>query len=290
MQQTRVAAVIPYYERFLARFPTVSSLQKASEEDLLHAWSGLGYYSRARNLQRAAQTMKTRFPRAYEQIRALPGVGDYTAAAIASIAFNLPHAAVDGNVLRVLSRVLNDSGDIGSSTTRQRLTEAAEDLLDRRHPGEWNQAMMELGATTCLPRDPQCLLCPVADLCEARRLHKQGELPVKTRNSGRARELRTLLIIRRRTAMLFWRRPLTSVKLAGFWELPEPEQAPDAVVGAVLGRFRHSITNHDYSFQVSEATLPSKPKCLDWLSPAEQARSPLSTTARKALLIASAKR
>src|SRR4030095_15932098 len=128
----------------------VQSLAGSAEQDVLRAWSGLGYYTRARNLQMAARQIGERFPSDYDSIRALPGIGDYTAAAIASIAFGLPHAAVDGNVLRVMSRVTNDSGDIGAPVTRRRLTEAAANLLDRKHPGDFNQAMMELGATVCL--------------------------------------------------------------------------------------------------------------------------------------------
>src|SRR6266516_234894 len=151
LQQTRVAAVIPYYERFLARFPDLATLAAAPEQELLAAWGGLGYYSRARNLQRAAQQMRGRFPSDYESIRALVGVGDYTAAAVASIAFGLPYAVVDGNVLRVLSRVTNDASDIGSLKTKKRMQALADTLLAQSDPGLYNQALMELGATVCLP-------------------------------------------------------------------------------------------------------------------------------------------
>jgi A/G-specific adenine glycosylase len=156
LQQTRVAAVIPYYERFLQRFPSPDALAQAPEEELLAMWSGLGYYSRARNLQKAARqiTEAGDFPRAYTAIRELAGVGEYTAAAIASIAFDLPHAVVDGNVRRVLARLMND----GNLDVQQ----AAERLLDRRDPARWNQAVMELGATICLPREPRCGECPIA--------------------------------------------------------------------------------------------------------------------------------
>src|SRR5580700_932140 len=168
LQQTRVAAVIPYYERFLALFPDVSALASAPEQDLLAAWAGLGYYSRARNLQKAARAIVelAQFPTDYAALRDLPGVGDYTAAAVASIAFGMPHAALDGNVLRVLSRVAAERGDIKSQVVRRRLGALADTLLDRRRPGEFNQAMMELGATVCLPKQPMCVRCPIQLHCQ----------------------------------------------------------------------------------------------------------------------------
>ena len=170
LQQTRAPVVTPYYERFLARFPSVEALAAAREEDVLTVWGGLGYYSRARIVHRAAARIIAAggFPRDYESIRALPSVGDYTAAAIASIAFDLPYAAVDGNVLRVVARVENDASDIGSSATRPRFRQVAQKWLNRRRPGAFNQALMELGATVCLPRNPLCLLCPLAARCRAR--------------------------------------------------------------------------------------------------------------------------
>src|SRR3984885_2087066 len=158
LQQTRVAAVIPYYERFLTLFPNASALASAAEQNLLAAWAGLGYYSRARNLQKAARAIVElpRFPKDYAALRQLPGVGDYTAAAVASIAFGAPHAVLEGNVLRVLSRLVAERGDIKSQVVRRSLGALAETLLDRRRPGEFNQALMELGATVCLPKQPLC--------------------------------------------------------------------------------------------------------------------------------------
>src|SRR5690606_9608431 len=148
-----------YYARFLERFPDYTALAAAPETDLLAAWAGLGYYSRARNLQKAARRMVALggFPRTYDAIRDLPGVGDYTAAAVASIAFNLPHTVLDGNVLRVMSRLTADDGEITAKPTRDRLRNAASLLLPDDAPGDANQALMELGATVCLPADPQCL-------------------------------------------------------------------------------------------------------------------------------------
>ena len=188
LQQTRVAAAIPYFERFVARFPNYQTLAAASEEDVLRHWAGLGYYYRARNMQKAARLMGELggFTRSYDAILALPGVGDYTAAAVGSIAFDLPHAAVDGNVVRVVSRLFV------SNAGRKQIAEIAAQLLDRKQPGDFNQAMMELGATLCLPKNPQCLLCPVAKLCRARELGMQQEFPAqkaKTKNVEIERDL-----------------------------------------------------------------------------------------------------
>jgi len=278
LQQTRVAAVIPYYERFLKRFPTIESLASAPEHDLLQAWSGLGYYSRARNLQKAAIQIQQLdvFPSDYGAIRSLHGVGDYTAAAIASIAFDLPYAAVDGNVVRVITRLENGEVDVQAE---------AQARLDQRRPGDFNQAMMELGATICLPRNPQCLICPVADMCRARAAGTQDQLPAKKRRK-QIRVERTLLAIRRdKNEMLFWRRSNTDRKLAGFWELPEPQQLPNAVIGATLGRFSHSITNFHNIFTLVDAQIIEKPAGYYWLRTDKPLDYLLSTTIRKALRI-----
>ena len=204
LQQTRAQAVIPYYERFLARFPTVESLAAAHEDEVLALWSGLGYYSRARNLRRAAVEIAAAggFPESYEAIRALAGIGDYTAAAIASIAFGLPHAVLDGNVLRVVARVENDAADIASARTRERFRAAAQGWLDARRPGAFNQALMELGATVCLPRNPLCLVCPLRDHCQARAEGTAGQLPVKLRKTEPVRIEGVLLVVRERGRVL----------------------------------------------------------------------------------------
>ena len=183
LQQTRVAAVIPYYERFLERFPDVGTLAEAPEEEVLRLWSGLGYYSRARNLQKAAQQIVNkhggRFPASLKDVMALPGIGQYTAAAILSIAFDAQLAVLDGNVARVLARLGAVRGDLRQSKKWQTLQTTAEKYLERGSPGEWNQAMMELGAMVCTPRSPQCLLCPVAGFCRARKLGDPESYPEK---------------------------------------------------------------------------------------------------------------
>src|SRR5712671_2494103 len=183
LQQTRVAAAIPYYERFLLRFPDVHSLATAPEEEVLRLWSGLGYYSRARNLQKAAQQIVAKhagqFPKRMEDVLALPGVGNYTAAAILSIGFGEKHAVLDGNVARVVARLGAIRGDLREPQRWQELQNRADRLLEPKSPGDWNQAMMELGATVCTPKSPQCLLCPVAQFCEGRRLGIAESLPEK---------------------------------------------------------------------------------------------------------------
>jgi A/G-specific adenine glycosylase len=273
LQQTRVAAVIPYFERFLQRFPDAVALAHAPETDLLAQWSGLGYYSRARNLQKAARQIVDAgtFPNDYASLRELPGVGDYTAAAVASIAFGLPHAAVDGNVRRVIARLYNDGHADPQSL--------ADRLLDRRDPARWNQAMMELGATICLPRQPLCEACPVAKYCAAHDAGTERDLPLKRAKPAPVRLARTLLIIRRNGRVLL----APSSRVKGFWDLPEPFTG--ARPGAVLGEFAHTITHRHYRFTVREAKARSVPQSCRWCDKKEMEKIPLGTTAKKALRI-----
>jgi len=284
LQQTRVAAVIPYYEKFLRRFPDYQALAEAPEVDLLAHWAGLGYYYRARNMQKAAQAMRDNgsFPASHEHIRLLSGVGDYTAAAVASIGFNLPHAVLDGNVFRVLSRVYNDATNIASGAGRKHFSALADKLLDREQPGSFNQAMMELGATVCLPRNPQCLVCPVSSLCAARQHGTQNSLPVKAARQKSVTEERMLFWIEREGELLVWQRAAGSRLMPGFWELPEPMQLPDAVVSRKLGSFRHGITFHDYRFEVWEAEAPAALDGCRWILSDELAALPVSTILKKA--------
>ena len=288
LQQTRAQAVIPYFERFLERFPTVEALAASSEPDVLALWSGLGYYSRARNLRRAAQAVVAAggFPRDYEGLRALAGIGDYTAAAIASIAFGLPHAVLDGNVLRVVARVENDAADIGAAGTRQRFRATAQAWLDPRRPGQFNQALMELGATVCLPKKPLCLLCPVAALCRARDAGTVDQLPVKLRKSAPVKVEGVLLVARHRGRVLLRQREAQAGRMAGFWELPSPEHLPDARMGKRLGEIRNTITHYHYTLAVQSAAARAPGPGFAWIEPAELSGIPLSTTARKALKLA----
>ena len=183
LQQTRVAAVIPYYQRFLRRFPTVQALARARIETVLQYWAGLGYYSRARNMHAAAKQIVAKcrgeFPRTFEEAFTLPGIGRYTASAILSIAFGEALAALDGNVARVLARLGAVHGDLRTTERWRKLERAASVMVSPSNAGDWNQAMMELGATVCTPRSPHCDECPVADACRARALGIADDLPAK---------------------------------------------------------------------------------------------------------------
>jgi A/G-specific adenine glycosylase len=181
LQQTRIAAVMPYYQRFLLRFPTVQDLARAPEAEILKSWSGLGYYSRARNLHRAAREIvekqEGKFPRDGEAALALPGVGRYTAAAVLSMAYDAPLAALDGNVARVLARLGAIRGGLREPKRWKELTDAAQSLLAQNSPGDWNQALMELGETVCTPKSPRCEACPVVKFCRARKLGLTERIP-----------------------------------------------------------------------------------------------------------------
>jgi len=247
LQQTRVAAVIDHYERFLRRFPSLEKLASAREASVLAVWSGLGYYRRARMLHAAAKKVvkehRGKLPRKAEDLRALPGIGRYTAAAIASIAFDEPVAVVDGNVERVLQRV------DGENIAGEDLWRAAGDLLSRQRPGDFNQAMMELGATVCLPRQPQCLLCPVSDLCATRgELQRPGKGTRQTK-----REIHYALACRNGSIFLV-QRPKTSTLMPGMWELPETVGANGT--NAAWLTLRHSITVTNYVVRVLRSPAP----------------------------------
>ncbi len=284
LQQTRVETVIPYYEKFLARFPSAADFGAATEDQVLYAWAGLGYYSRARNLQRAAREIAANgFPRTYEAIRALPGVGGYTAAAVASIAFGLPHAALDGNVARVVARLTVYDSDIKTPASRTHLQSVASTLLGADRPGDFNQAMMELGAVICTPRSPKCLLCPVVTFCTARREGREQELPVRGVAPEKIQVKKVIVAIIRGDAILLTRRPDDSRRLAGFWELPEASSVPNIQVGSEIGRFRHSIVNHQYDFAVCSGTLRGRAKGCQWWPLNKLHEIPLSTTAKKAV-------
>ena len=224
LQQTRVAAVLDYYRRFMQALPTVADLAQVEEDVLMKLWQGLGYYSRARNLRRAAvQIMEEhggQFPDTYEAIRALAGVGDYTAGAVASIAFGLPVPAVDGNVLRVVARITGDEGDITTQTMKKRVADQLRRVIPVQAPGEYNQALMELGATVCLPNGaPLCDRCPAAAFCAAHLEERTGELPVKSAKKQRRTEERKVYLIVHDGCVALRRRPERGL-LAGLWEYP----------------------------------------------------------------------
>ncbi len=291
LQQTRVEAVIPYYHRFLARFPTITALAAAPESDVLALWSGLGYYSRARSLHRAAKQIAAgRMPADYADIRDLPGVGPYTAAAVASIALGLAHAAVDGNVMRVLSRLYNDASEITSPAARRRFSDLATDLLDTRRPGDFNQAMMELGATVCLPRTPACTSCPVARFCAAHAAGTERELPVKLKKQQTRDVALDLAILEHNSCVFLLQRDSAERRLADFWELPPRQLFPQLRPQLKkTSEFRHQIVNDRFRVTVWHGIIggfdTAEPPRSRWLPIADLGRIPLTTVARKALAV-----
>ena len=241
LQQTRVAAVLEHYGRWIERFPTVQDLAKAREQSVLALWSGLGYYHRARRLRQAAKVIarepKGEFPRTAEGWRELPGIGRYSAAAIASIAFGEAVPAVDGNVERVLDRMF------GPADNRERNWQRAMALLDRARPGDFNQAMMELGATLCTPRAPQCLICPLNHWCQSRGAEVPKPQPVRKR-----KQLHYWLA-RAGGSVLLVQRSHDAKRMACMWELPQIT-VPN---GEPIATFRHSITDTDYLVAIHPA-------------------------------------
>ena len=232
LQQTRVAAVIPYYQRWMEALPDAASLAAVEEDRLMKLWQGLGYYSRARNLRRAAvmvmEEFGGRFPERYEDLLKLPGVGDYTAGAVASIAFQQPVPAVDGNVLRVAARTAGIGGDVLDPKVRSRIRSLMAEAVPPSRPGEWNQALMDLGASVCLPGGaPLCGSCPLAGLCEANRLGLQGVLPVRRKKAARRVEELTVYLLLREGRIALRRREDRGL-LAGLWEFPH---VPGALPG-----------------------------------------------------------
>lgn len=226
LQQTRVEAVRGYYARFLEKLPTITDLAKAPEEELLKLWEGLGYYSRVRNLQKAAKTLCEQYhgelPGDYGQLRKLPGIGTYTAGAIASIAFGIRVPAVDGNVLRIVSRITGDDADIAAEATKKKRTEELLRIMPKES-GEFNQAMMDLGATICIPNGkPFCDKCPVSHLCVAHKEGLEDKLPVKTAAKARKVEKRVVFLLNCGERELLHKRPDTGL-LAGLWEYPGAE-------------------------------------------------------------------
>ena len=286
LQQTQVSTVIGYYGRFLERFPDVAALAAAPLDDVLALWSGLGYYSRARNLHRCAQAVVaghgSRFPASAAQLAALPGIGRSTAAAIAAFCFGERVAILDGNVKRVLARVLGFGDDLSRAPAVQALWNEATALLPARGVDIYTQGLMDLGATLCTQRRPACLHCPVAAGCVARREGKPERYPVKTRRVARGRRSSALLWLRQGGRWWLVQRPATGV-WAGLWSLPEFDSA-EALQAHVAGwrgqgewlePFQHALTHFEWTLQALAWTLPARaaqPEALPegrWFEPAE---------------------
>ena len=224
LQQTRVEAVKPFFERFMTELPTVKDLAEAPEDKLLKLWEGLGYYNRVRNMQKAAQKIEEeyagKFPENYEEIKALPGIGNYTAGAISSFAYGIPKPAVDGNVLRVVSRLLASDEDIMKASVRTKIENAIEPVIPEDAASDFNQGLIEIGAIVCVPNgEAKCEICPLTGICEAKRLGIQNELPVKKKAKARRIEERTVLIFKDGDHVAIRKRPDKGL-LAGMYEFP----------------------------------------------------------------------
>jgi len=289
LQQTRVNAVLDHYARFMVRFPTIDALARAEEPEVLAIWSGLGYYRRARMLHRAAKVVMNeqagKIPKTAESLRRLPGIGEYTSAAVASIACGEPVAVVDGNVERVVMRLTGMEAGANGKHSRV-IHETAQSLLDPRRPGDFNQAMMELGASLCLPKNPLCLECPVQALCWTR-----GEHLTIPRPKMLSKDIYSALIERKKrkncTEILLEQRPQDASLMAGMWELPQidPNVADQT---RLLFSLRHSITTTNYrvsilSFAPQELPLLPKHQARKWVKAEALPALPLTGLARKVL-------
>jgi A/G-specific adenine glycosylase len=309
LQQTQVSTVIPYWERFLARFPTVEALARAPLEEVLTGWKGLGYYTRARNLHRAAQEVVDRFggrlPSTAAELLTLPGFGRYTAGAVASIAFGEPAPLVDGNVARVLSRLFEVEGLPGDRVREARLWALATALVPDERPGDFNQALMEHGATVCRPDNPLCLLCPVREACLAWRHGRVAELP-PARVRAAPKELTLALAVWTQGERLLLARRAEKGLFGGLWELPAAEtdaeptsdQASERLSQALgtpvrvedmLGTVRRQLTHRTLTLRLLRVTGPQRPTQapafveLRWCTASEATALGMSTAMHKAL-------
>ena len=300
LQQTRAETVVSYYERFLARYPTVQDLASAPEEELLKAWEGLGYYSRARSLQKAAKEIVARYggqlPADLEKLRALPGIGDYTAGAIASIAFGIPAAAVDGNVERVLCRWDAIKDEVGTPAVRRQIAARAQALVPPDRPGAFANAMMEMGATMCTPKNPKCLLCPVREGCMGFAQGIAQELPRKAKKKAQRVENRAVLLVFCDNRVLIVKRQ--EKLLGGLFVFPDVLEESDparlcqalealgirAAYDEKLGHARHVFTHLIWEMDVHAVVADEMTQVPggQWVSSQELAALPLPTAVKAA--------
>jgi A/G-specific adenine glycosylase len=307
LQQTRVEAVMPYFERWMERFPSVLELAAASEQDVLALWEGLGYYSRARNLHKAAKVVAQEYggelPREPSALRKLPGIGRYTAGAIASMAFGLDVPTLDGNLRRVLARVFDVGQPADSPSGEKLLWELAEAHLPKGRAGDYNQALMDLGAAVCLPRNPACLLCPVNAICRARALGLQDQRPVLRPRPEVPHYTVTAAVLRRDGKVLLAKRPSRGL-LGGMWEFPggkveagesleaalgreiREELGTQARVGEPFGVYRHAYTHFRITLHAFLCDLdgglprPLQATELAWVPPADLGAYPMGKVDR----------
>ncbi|MFM9964225.1 MAG: A/G-specific adenine glycosylase [Planctomycetaceae bacterium] len=305
LQQTTVAAVKPYFERFLQRFPNVAALAAADEADVLRLWEGLGYYSRARNLRKGAQAIVANggeFPQSVDELLPLPGIGRYTAGAIVSFAFDRPAPIVEANTLRLYSRLLGLRDDPRSTAGQRLLWSFAEKLIATKSPAEFNQALMDLGATLCTANDPRCDECPVASCCRALAEQAQAEIPVPPRRPQITETREAYVAIESSGRYLIYRRP-EGQRWAGLWDFPRfevpltkvrtllerriaDEFGPCVTISERLAQFKHSVTRYRITLDCwlaktagSDDLTTKLPTA--WVAPSEFASYPFSTTGRQ---------
>jgi A/G-specific adenine glycosylase len=306
LQQTQVATVVDYFKRFMAALPTVAALAAADEQRVLHLWQGLGYYRRARHLHRAARVIVENhggeLPRTAAALLELPGVGRYTAGAVASIAFGEESPVVDGNVIRVLSRLHRIKKNVEDRRIKERLWELAEQLVRGSDPGDFNQAMMELGATVCLPRGPRCLLCPVSKFCKAYAVGDPEAYPVTAKKAAPRSVVHRAMVIRRTDGRLLLRKRGDGGLWAGMWELPTLEDETVEAAAWVFaefglrigeprkrGEFQHVTTHRRIRLEVWEAAVIGgrlRRGAGQWREAGDAADLPLSAAQKKAMAIA----
>ncbi len=305
LQQTQVVTVVGYFARFLERFPTIADLARAEESDVLRLWEGLGYYSRGRNLHAAARRMVAEnggeFPRTAENLRTYPGLGRYTTNAVLSQAYDLRLPILEANSVRLLCRLFGVREDPKAPATQKKLWALAEDLLPERRAGDFNQALMELGALVCSPRAPSCLLCPLSKLCKARELGLQESIPLKAQRPKIEAVQEVTLVIRKRETILLGQRPKVG-RWANLWEFPRralagslEETAKDLAgdlgltiaLGSELATIKHGVTRYRIELACWEATWRSgQPRSgeyqeLRWVKPMELPEYPLSRPQRR---------
>ena len=276
LQQTRVETVIPYFNRWMQRFPTIKALAEASEQDVLNLWEGLGYYSRARNLHKAAEVVVEKFngqlPHDLDALRQLPGIGRYTVGAITSMAFGMDEPTLDGNIRRVLARVFDINVPADSSSGEKALWNLAAQHLPKGKAGDYNQALMDLGATICLPKNPRCLICPVMELCEARRKGIQDQRPVLKLKKKAPHYILAAAVILKNGRVLLAKRPSKGL-LGGMWEFPNGRVEGNSAKelskklrsgyqlkvqrGVALGVVKHAYTHFKVTVHVFHCELVS---------------------------------
>lgn len=290
LQQTQITTVIPYFDRFMENFPTVQMLAAADQDTVLKLWEGLGYYSRARNMHKAAQRVANeldgQFPTTAEGLQKLPGIGRYTAGAIASIAFDEPAPILDGNVIRVFSRLFDIDSDVTESATKNQLWDIAAQLVPQQNPGDYNQALMELGQKICKPKNPLCAECPISTYCQAYQKGTQAERPIKKKKAPTPHVDVTAGLIRNTQGELLIAKRPDDKLLGGLWEFPggkqddgetlqeclarelQEELGITVAVGAFFVQVKHAFTHFKITLHVFEcdhvAGEPQAIECADW--------------------------